>query len=285
MGIRMGLAAPENLPQLRLLWQEAFGDGEDYMNLYFDRRFKPHETYILQRDGKLVSMMTAMRVSLRTPDGSTLNGRYIYAVATQKDNRGKGCAKTLDRYMASDLQKHGVSFTCLVPAEDSLHRFYAAQGYQETFPRYTGTLARSASFDQTDIRPCPFTRFSAMRARFLTQISAKKAALFHPDPELSYIYEELHACDGQTVLFTEGGILRYAVLTLPPQDDKLVLRETDGSPLYAANILMHHFNRSKALIQHPFPFPGGKAAPYGMGRRLDSPSDSLPNGYTALMLD
>lgn len=285
MKIQMGLAAPDQLPQLRALWQEAFGDSEDYMNLYFNRRFEPTETYILQEDGKVASMMTAMHVSLWAADGHTLDGRYIYAVATKKSCRRKGYAKMLDRFMAETLQKDGTDFTCLVPAEDSLHRFYTAQGYKETFSRYTGIVNRAAYPNKIDIRHCPFTLFSAMRTHFLRQVTAKKTALFHPERELYYIYEELHACDGLAVVFTEEGTLRYAVLTLPQDDDKLVLRETDSDPLYAANILMHHFGRPKALIQHPFPFLGGKAVPYGMGRRLDNPSAPLPDGYMALMLD
>lgn len=283
----MGLAAHDDLPQLRALWQQAFGDSESYMNLYFNHRFEPSETYLLRENGDIVSMMTAMRVSLWTDKGE-YNGRYIYAVATKKNCRGKGYSRMLDRFMASDLKKMGVCFTCLVPAEGSLHKFYAAQGYAESFPRYMGTLRRSLRRSETeqeaDVRHCPFPLFASMRAQFLKQIAAEKAALYHPENELSYIYEELHACGGLTVTFMEGDILRYAAVALPEDEDMLVLLETDGDPLSAADILMHRLDKQIARIYHPFPFPGGKCVPYGMGRSLDS-AFSLPPGYMALMLD
>lgn len=281
----MGLASLDDLPQLRALWREAFGDSEAYMDLYFDRRFEPNETYVLREDGEIVSMMTAMRVSLWTADAGALHGRYIYAVATHKRCRGKGYSHRLDRFMTESLRKEGCSFTCLVPAEPSLHDFYQMQGYRETFPRYVGMAGRSDTDTHTEVQHCPFSLFSAMRARFLKRIASEKAALYHPEQELSYIYEELHACDGLAVTFMESGILRYAVLTLPQDEEILVLRETDSDPLYAANILLHCFDRQQALIQSPFPFAGGKAVSYGMGRHLDAASASLPEGYMALMLD
>ena len=123
-----------------------------------------------------------------------------------------------------------------------------------------------------------------MRAQFLKQIAAEKAALYHPENELSYIYDELHACGGLAVTFTEGDILCYAAVALPEDEDTLVLLETDGDPLSAADILMQQFDKQGARIYHPFPFPGGNRVLYGMGRSLDS-AFSLPMGYMALMLD
>lgn len=283
MDIRMGLAEYTDLPQLRALWQEAFGDSESYMDLYFDHRFEPGETYVLRENGDVASMMTAMRVSLWT-DKEKINGRYIYAVATRKSCRGKGYAKMLDRFMVSDLRKMGVRFTCLVPAENSLHEFYAAQGYAEIFPRYIGILSRSEQRRDADLQHCPFPLFASMRTHFLKQIAEKKAALYHPENELSYIYEELHACGGLAVTFMEGDILRYAAVTLPEEEDTLVLLETDGDPLFAADLLMQRLDKQNARIYHPFPFPGGSRVPYGMGRSLDGTA-SLPMGYMALMLD
>lgn len=284
MVIRMGTASLDDLPQLRALWREAFGDSEAYMDLYFNHRFEPNETYILREDGEIVSMMTAMRVFLWAAEENTLPGRYIYAVATKKRCQGKGYSHRLDRFMAEALRKEGCCFTCLVPAEDSLRRFYRTQGYRETFPHYVGMVQRSHTDLPTDLQPCPFSLFWAMRTQFLKRMAPKKAALYHPEPELSYVYQELHACDGLTVTFLENGIWRFAVLDLPEGQNTLVLRETDGDVLYAANVLLHFFNRQEAQIHSPFPFAGGEAIPYGMGRRLDKAA-ALPEGYMALMLD
>lgn len=280
MEITLGQASLEDLVRLKVIWRESFDDPADYMDFYFSRRFVPEETFVLREDGVPAAMMTAMPVTLLDRD-ETVKGKYIYAVATHPSARGKGYSTRLHRYMLEVLRQEGFGFTCLVPAEESLQAFYARQGYRPYFSRWVREfgLEKREEGGEEELPSLPFRDFYRRRYSWFARLAAGHPALWHPQPALGYIYDEMISCGGQIVELPNGG---YAVFQ--QMADTLILRETDQPPLTTARYLMGQLNLSRARIEAPYPFPGSVREEYGM---LCPLKDGLPDspGYMALMLD
>ena len=76
-------AIPSDLPALRALWRECFGDPEAYIDFYFQNRFRCDQTLVWREGGAPVAMLSLLPVSVIC-GGTACPARYIYAVATGK---------------------------------------------------------------------------------------------------------------------------------------------------------------------------------------------------------
>ncbi len=46
-------AVREDIPALRKIWEQCFGDSEVYLDFYFRNRFIPEDTLIVREEGNL----------------------------------------------------------------------------------------------------------------------------------------------------------------------------------------------------------------------------------------
>ena len=112
------------IPALRALWKEAFGDSDAYLDLFFDRGYDPEKAMCVT-DGETVA------AALYWLDIDYSGGKiaYIYAVATAKSHRGQGLCRKLMDATHRILQTQGYVAAVLVPQDAGLARMYAAMGY------------------------------------------------------------------------------------------------------------------------------------------------------------
>lgn len=269
-------ASAEDIPALKALWRECFGDGEDYLDFYFRNRFVPEDTLLVREDGIPAAMLTLMNVTRNSETGF-----YIYAVATHPDFRKKGLQRTLSGYAEEVMRQRGGSFCCLVPAEEYLFRFYEKLGFRSGYARWEKHIEDDEFFDPVEFYPCSFRSFRELRAEYLNSIPD---ALVHPDRELGYIYQELCCCGGQVLRFYEEGKLCYAAYSFGP--DEIYLREQTGSdPERVSRALMSLHGVSKAVVTSHLPFPGAEEREWVMTKDLSDRENTVTVGYAALMLD
>lgn len=121
-----------DLPQLEGLWQEAFGDSEQEARSYFKNRHR-HEYMLLEEDeGQISGMMSMLPLELHASD-RRLKARYVFAVATKMEYRGKGVSTRLLQEAQRRMAAEGVDASLLVPASPSLFEYYGKRGYQDAF--------------------------------------------------------------------------------------------------------------------------------------------------------
>ena len=141
----------EQLPQLRGLWREAFGDGDEFLDLFFESGFSPERCRCVTLDGQIAATLYWFDCHC---DGRKL--AYLYAIATRKSCRGQGlCARLMADTHALLTQK-GYAGAVLVPGDEGLFRMYEKMGYetcshisQETFSSNGKPLAlRSVSREE-----------------------------------------------------------------------------------------------------------------------------------------
>lgn len=109
------------------LWEEAFGDSEEYINFFLDTH-KGCTFVTLIENGELVSTLYLIDGSL---DG--VDGFYLFAAATFKKHRSKGYMARLLKLAEEKAKEKSKGFIALVPAEKSLFDYYARFGYKTSF--------------------------------------------------------------------------------------------------------------------------------------------------------
>ena len=110
---------------LKTLWQEVFGDTEEWLDRFFANCFSENRYHGIWRDGKVASALYWFDCTI---DGQKL--AYIYAVATDPKFRGRGLATRLMAETHRILSENGYAGAILVPSEEKLFDFYEKIGYR-----------------------------------------------------------------------------------------------------------------------------------------------------------
>lgn len=109
-------AKEEDRQQILRLWHTVFGDDQGGIKNYLDKYLDCVLLYITE--GKIIGMLSLLPLKYNGMDG-----KYVYAVATDPSFRGRGVASKLIRYCSDEI------FLLLVPAEKSLFTYYQRLGF------------------------------------------------------------------------------------------------------------------------------------------------------------
>ena len=173
--IQIRPSAPDEAAAQKDLWRRAFGDELCYIDWFFDCCWTPDRMLLLLEDGRLASMLVLLPMELSLPCGTVASVRYIYALATDASVRKKGYGRQLLHHVDYPLQAEGVDCAAVVPAEPSLHRFFAAVGFQPGFSlRETELLrhmvGRPGSGSAAPVAPEEYNRIRESRLADLSHI-------------------------------------------------------------------------------------------------------------------
>ena len=112
------------IPHLRRLWQEAFGDTDRFLDSFFAIAFSPDQCRCVTENGRVTAALYWFDCGC---EGEKM--AYLYAVATAKDCRGRGLCRRLLENTHSHLESLNYAGTILVPADDALRQMYGRMGY------------------------------------------------------------------------------------------------------------------------------------------------------------
>ena len=116
---------PEQLPALRTLWREAFGDTEEFLDAFTATALSADRCRCAVVDGVVAAALYWFDCSHA--------GRpvaYIYAVATAKAFRGRGICRQLMDDTHRQLTRMGYEGVILSPATEALFEMYGKMGYR-----------------------------------------------------------------------------------------------------------------------------------------------------------
>lgn len=132
--------APEHLPFLRQLWQQAFDDPEDFLDSFFEKGFAFDRCRCVFREGVPVAAVYRF-------DGTWQEKKvaYLYALAVHKDHRGQGLSRLLLADTHAALQREGYSGAVLEPATAALQAYYERLGYRLFGSRQEKTVRASGA--------------------------------------------------------------------------------------------------------------------------------------------
>ncbi len=115
----------EDIPALRRLWKQAFGDSDAFLDAFFGVGFAYDRC-------RCVFLEAEVTAALYWFDGE-LEGEkiaYLYAIATDLSHRGQGLCRLLMADTQACLIGRGYTEAVLLPAEKWLEAFYGAMGYR-----------------------------------------------------------------------------------------------------------------------------------------------------------
>lgn len=105
----------------KALWQEAFGDGDDFIDSFLIRYYSRRRALTVEEQGQTVAMLHLLPFD--TELGRTT---YIYGVATARSARHRGLASQLMRQAMTLIAERGddAAFLIPTPGEEWLRTFY-----------------------------------------------------------------------------------------------------------------------------------------------------------------
>lgn len=177
---------PGDTPELRALWQEAFGDTDSFLDTFFGTAYSIDRARCVKINGEIVA-------ALYWFDCEHGGGRvaYLYAIATKKAFRGRGFSSLLIKNTHKVLEDLGYVGALLVPSEESLFGFYRRLGYETA--TYVGELKVSASDKPLEIRRIAKEEYARRRRLLLP-----KGGVVQENENLTFLeaQAELYAGDG-----------------------------------------------------------------------------------------
>ena len=186
----MTVKAPtlNDIPALRLLFKEAFGDGDEFLDRFFSVAFSPDRCRCISENGDILAALYWFDCEYEKKPLA-----YLYAIATKPTHRGKGLCKQLMENTHRHLQENGYVGAILSPAEASLYGFYERFGYKTATHIRTFTAEKNGSIPLRRIRA---EEYAAIRRRLLPE-----GAVIEGGVALRFLEEdaELYAGDGVLV--------------------------------------------------------------------------------------
>lgn len=142
------------IPQLRGLWQEAFGDGDRFLDAFFDTAFDPQRCLVAQNAAAACYWLSC-----------TCRGKkiaYLYAVATAKESRGQGLCRGLMEKAKQVIASQGYAGILLVPGSDALRGMYRKMGFSQatSIREFSGPSGEPAPIKQLTSQAYALQRIS-----------------------------------------------------------------------------------------------------------------------------
>lgn len=191
------------IPALRKLWKQAFGDTDAFLDLFFSTAYAPRRCRCITVQGQIVA---ALYWFLCHDEEESY--AYIYAVATDPAFRGQGLCRRLMDDTHNLLKEQGYAGAVLVPGEPGLFDMYEKMGYTD--------LSGADSFDLAAGTPI------SMRQVTAEEYAAARRDLLPPGGIVQE-GENLHFLDSYAKLYAGKGFVLAAI--------------TEGTHLYCTELL------------------------------------------------
>lgn len=187
------------IADLHALWQEAFGDSDETVNAFFATGFSEDRCHSIRENGVIVSALYWFDCEL--------NGQkiaYLYAVATDKNHRGRGLARRLMDESHKILKDQGYAGAILVPGSQELFTMYEKLGYR------TVTTVSECTAQQGDT-PAALHQIDAAQYAQLRRQYLPTGGVLQEGAILDYLQTYCRFYEGEDFLLSaaeENGILR-----------------------------------------------------------------------------
>ena len=222
----------DQIPQMIALWKAVFGEYEGFWELFLDTVFLPDHCRCITEDGQPIAGLYWFDCSCGTDRIA-----YVYAVATDPQQRGKGLCRKLMKDTHSFLKEQGYASVMLVPADPGLREMYRKMGYENC--TQVGELSCNAGTSPVEIRSVSTEEYAALRREILPS-----GSVLQEGNNLTFLA-------AQAQLFAGKDFLLAAYL----DGDTLHGMELLGNPKSAPGIL-----RALGCEQGKFQIPGTENA-------------------------
>jgi len=189
------------LPFLQSLWQEAFGDTEEFLDIFYATAFNAERCLCVSTDGTVAAALYWFDCQYENKPIA-----YIYAVATAKKFRGQGLCHKLMEHTHCHLAELGYEGAILVPGSAELFSFYEKMGYRTCSSVNQITCTSTDQKKNLELRQIDKSEYAALRRQFLPQ-----GGVIQEKENLDFLETQAKFYTGSGFLLaacTEGSVLR-----------------------------------------------------------------------------
>lgn len=274
-------ASQQHLDGIRQLWQQAFGDSPQYVDLFWEQCAQPRNSLVYLQDNTVAGMLFILPCSL-VFGKSQYRCAYLYAIATGEAQRGRGISTQLLEHAYRLCSKRGYAVCALVPATPSLFGFYAKRGY--AVQGVTKTLSVEATQLAGSHSSAVFSPIGAPEIFAMRKKQFGDAYLEWDCGTVAYILAENRFGGGSFYQYRLGGDSGY--LCCLPDRDTLLVKEFAGKDALLPELLagLHRLYRKDSYhIRLSGAAAVGARAPLAMTRWIaKGPGEEF---YLSLTLD
>lgn len=133
---------PFEHPKTRPLWEVVFPeDTKQFLDYYYFIKARENEIYVIEEDDAIRSMIQLNPYTI-TLGGHSFPARYIIAVATQEEYRGRGYMRRLLQRTMQEMYDEKMPITFLMPAAEAI---YAPHDFRFVYEQLQMTLCGKES--------------------------------------------------------------------------------------------------------------------------------------------
>ncbi|MDR0393746.1 MAG: GNAT family N-acetyltransferase [Tannerella sp.] len=300
--------------EVAALWQEIFQDSDEFVNLFFNRVYKPENTLVIKRDNRIISALHMVPYRIKIGH-DIFPSAYVCGVCTLPSERGKGIMNTLMTEAMETMRQKGYLISTLIPAEPWLFDFYKKFGYIHPVNYKTETylsgaqpiITRSAStppntyslIPQANLTGC-YTFAECTSDKYFPFFERKqherRCAVLHNAHDFETIIRDLKYEKGSAwILFNENNPVGIA-FAKPENRTTIHIKEILYDNLSVKEALIGHiltqYNARTAKVRTPVHSeedtlrPGcEQIRPYGLACTLTQHDKNISDLYMTLMLD
>lgn len=190
--------SPRHMAQLRQLWQQAFGDTDDFLDSFYGTAYAPDRCLCILLEDRPAAALYWLDCTLQEHKLA-----YIYAVVTDPAHRGRGLCRALMESTHDLLRRRGYTGAVLVPQQEGLRAMYAGMGYRNCGGLHSFSCTPGG--EPTALRAIGPAEFAVLRRKMLPE-----GAVVQEGRGLDFLSRQLQFYTGGDFLlaaFAEEGIL------------------------------------------------------------------------------
>lgn len=130
------IAAAEDIPWIRRVWEKIFTTDKQYLDTIFSEVFPYCKTYVYTENNEILSVASLLPMLFHTPQKETpLKGFYLFGVATLSKAQGRKLAANIIQHIICELTSEGYEFIFERPANQALNDYYLNLGFSIQLPK------------------------------------------------------------------------------------------------------------------------------------------------------
>ena len=193
---------PKDKREIAKLWQISFNDSAEYIELFFDRVYKPENTLVIKRNGLIASTLQMVPYQAKIGD-EIVPFAYICGACTHPLERGKGLMKSLLDHAKRKMKRQGYHFSIVIPAEPSLFNFYRDLGFTSLISHVIEKRSFNVCLSNEAEKKSDYS-FEACTSNHFPYFDRNQnecqQTILHDDYDFETILQELNCCDDKAIV-------------------------------------------------------------------------------------